>query len=93
MVLIVLANRQSMQFGCISIAILAVCGLPEPRKDHAMVMARFARDILSKMTIVTKELETTLGPDTGELGLRIGMHSGPVTAGVLRGERARFQLL
>lgn len=22
----------------------------------------------------------------------IGMHSGPVTAGVLRGERARFQL-
>ena len=71
----------------------AVCGLPEPRKDHAIVMARFARDILSKMTIVTKELETTLGPDTGDLGLRIGMHSGPVTAGVLRGERARFQLL
>jgi Adenylate and Guanylate cyclase catalytic domain len=27
-----------------------------------------------------------------DLSLRIGMHSGPVTAGVLRGERARFQL-
>jgi class 3 adenylate cyclase len=26
------------------------------------------------------------------LALRIGMHSGPVTAGVLRGERSRFQL-
>jgi class 3 adenylate cyclase len=24
--------------------------------------------------------------------MRVGMHSGPVTAGVLRGERARFQL-
>ena len=31
-------------------------------------------------------------PDTGELGLRAGMHSGPVTAGVLRGEKSRFQL-
>jgi class 3 adenylate cyclase len=27
-----------------------------------------------------------------DLALRIGMHSGPVTAGVLRGDRARFQL-
>ena len=55
-------------------------------------MARFARDILSKMNVLTKELEVTLGPDTGDLALRVGMHSGPVTAGVLRGERARFQL-
>ena len=31
-------------------------------------------------------------PDTGELGLRAGLHSGPVTAGVLRGEKSRFQL-
>ena len=37
-------------------------------------------------------MEVALGPDTGELGLRVGLHSGPVTAGVLRGERARFQL-
>merc|ERR1712025_1126918 len=32
------------------------------------------------------------GPETGDLSLRIGLHSGPVTAGVLRGEKARFQL-
>ena len=31
-------------------------------------------------------------PDTAELGMRIGLHSGPVTAGVLRGEKGRFQL-
>ena len=30
--------------------------------------------------------------DTGDLSMRFGLHSGPVTAGVLRGERARFQL-
>ena len=28
----------------------------------------------------------------GDLNMRFGLHSGPVTAGVLRGERARFQL-
>ena len=32
------------------------------------------------------------GPDTGDIGLRVGLHSGPVTAGVLRGLRGRFQL-
>ena len=31
-------------------------------------------------------------PDTTELELRVGIHTGQVTAGVLRGERARFQL-
>jgi class 3 adenylate cyclase len=71
---------------------VAVAGLPEPRVDHHVVMARFARDCLYKMGTTTKRLEIVLGPDTGDLGLRIGLHSGPVTAGVLRGERARFQL-
>lgn len=32
------------------------------------------------------------GPDTAELQMRFGLHSGPVTAGVLRGEKCRFQL-
>ena len=36
--------------------------------------------------------ELELGPGTNELSLRVGLHSGPVTAGVLRGDRARFQL-
>lgn len=71
---------------------VAATGVPEPQKDHAVIMCRFARDILNKCGALTKCLETTLGPDTGELNLRIGIHSGPVTAGVLRGERSRFQL-
>ena len=71
---------------------MAVSGLPEPRKDHASVMARFARDCLSAMNKLTKKLEVSLGPDTGELSMRVGLHSGPVTAGVLRGDKSRFQL-
>ena len=71
---------------------VAVTGLPEARKDHALVMARFARECLDKFNELAKALEIKLGPDTGDLAMRIGLHSGPVTAGVLRGDKSRFQL-
>jgi class 3 adenylate cyclase len=71
---------------------VAVTGLPEPRRDHAVAMARFARECVTQMQMLVKRLEVTLGPDTGDLELRVGLHSGPVTGGVLRGERSRFQL-
>lgn len=71
---------------------VAVAGLPEPRKDHAVIMARFATDCIYRMQKIVKALETTLGPDTGDLAMRIGLHSGQVTAGVLRGDKGRFQL-
>lgn len=41
---------------------VAACGIPQPRKDHAVQMTRFARDILSKMYLLTRDLEVTLGP-------------------------------
>lgn len=44
------------------------------------------------MKDVTRKLERTLGPETGDLCMRFGLHSGPVTAGVLQGDRSRFQL-
>jgi len=44
------------------------------------------------MKELMSDLESSLGPDTADLTIRIGMHSGPVTAGVLKGERAHFQL-
>lgn len=42
-------------------------GLPEPRKDHAVVMCKFARDCLAKMHLLIKDLEAELGPDTCKL--------------------------
>lgn len=56
------------------------------------MMTRFADQCLNYMHRRTKELETTLGPSTGDLAVRIGIHSGAITAGVLRGEKGRFQL-
>ena len=79
--------------GCLSLLLtVAVTGLPNPDKEHAATMARFAKACMLKMDSLTRQLEVTLGPDTGDLSLRIGIHSGPVTAGILRGERSRFQL-
>jgi class 3 adenylate cyclase len=66
---------------------MAVCGLPIPHKDHVVIMCRFARDCLHKVQTVLQDLEIELGPDTADLGMRFGIHSGAVTAGVLRGER------
>jgi hypothetical protein len=71
---------------------VAVAGLPEPRSDHAVVMVKFARDCRQRCNDVCRQLEITLGPETGDLSMRFGLHSGPVTAGVLRGEKSRFQL-
>jgi class 3 adenylate cyclase len=71
---------------------VAVCGLPTPRDDHAAIMTRFAFLCLCKMRRLVKSLEVDLGPSTGDLVARCGIHSGPVTAGVLRGTKARFQL-
>ena len=55
-------------------------------------MSRFARDCLIKMQSVVQRLEVALGSETSKLTMRFGLHSGPVTAGVLRGDKSRFQL-
>lgn len=71
---------------------VAVSGLPHPQKNHAKIMARFASEILTSATNLTQELDSVLGPGTSDLGMRVGLHSGAVTAGVLRGAKSRFQL-
>ena len=57
-------------------AYMAVAGLPEPWPDHAPRAARMAfamRDAIARVSAETGE----------ELALRIGLHSGPVVAGVI----------
>ncbi|KAL7561168.1 hypothetical protein ACA910_011989 [Epithemia clementina (nom. ined.)] len=88
-----IANRHKVfKVDTVGDCYVAVAGLPEPRNDHAVVMARFARDCLYGFQALCPQLEVILGPDTADLAMRVGLHSGPVTAGVLRGQRARFQL-
>jgi class 3 adenylate cyclase len=85
-------KRSVFKVETIGDAYVAVVGLPEPRQDHASVMSKFARDCMMRMIGLVRDLETNLGPGTGDLRLRFGLHSGAVTAGVLRGQKSRFQL-
>ncbi|MEM7034279.1 MAG: adenylate/guanylate cyclase domain-containing protein, partial [Chloroflexota bacterium] len=61
-------------------------------QEHHVVMSRFAWKCKQKMEELVEGLWPSLGDDTKDLGFRIGLHSGPVTAGVLRGIKGRFQL-
>lgn len=71
---------------------VAACGVPNPNKEHAVDMARFAGDCLFAFGSLVSQMEGQLGLGTSELKIRVGLHSGPITGGVLRGERSRFQL-
>lgn len=70
----------------------AVTGVPEYQKLHAVAMVKFAAACRKEMASRTVKMAKSLGPDTALLRMRIGVHSGSVTGGVLRGERSRFQL-
>jgi adenylate cyclase len=57
-------------------AYMVAAGLPEPRPDHAHAVARFAFDMLAVVERINRE--------SGQrLALRIGIHTGPVVAGVI----------
>ena len=63
-------------------AYMAVGGAPEPRDDHALAVARLALAMQNEISMIASE--------TGEeLSLRIGLASGPATAGVI-GTRKPF---
>lgn len=72
---------------------VAVTGIPRPQSKHALIMAKFAQECMIRLHDELERLsENQLGPSTRNLAMRCGLHSGPVTAGVLRGQKARFQL-
>ena len=59
---------------------MASCGCPYQRDDHAVVMSRFASDCVSMMKEVTSSLQESLGADTLDLALRVGIHVRTVTS-------------
>jgi len=89
---IIAKRRRIFKVETIGDSYVACAGVPEARKDHAVAICRFAWECNHQMNIIVKKLESTLGEGTAQLQMRFGIHSGPIVAGVLRGEKARFQL-
>jgi class 3 adenylate cyclase len=66
-------------------AYMAAAGLPERRADHAPAAARMAQGMLEAVARIAGE--------TGEaLALRIGLHSGPVVAGVIGTKKFSYDM-
>ncbi len=57
-------------------AYMAAAGLPEPRHDHAEAIAEFAIGILETLQRINES-------DPAPMQVRIGVHIGPVVAGVI----------
>ncbi len=58
-------------------AYMVVGGIPAPRADHAEAMARMALDMRDEIAA------TATSPRRRRLDVRIGIHTGPVVAGVI----------
>jgi hypothetical protein len=71
---------------------IAVTGVPDVRDDHAVLLAEFAHECRIKTNLVISELANEFGTSVNNLSMRFGLHSGEVTAGVLRGAKSRFEL-
>ena len=73
---------------------VATSGLPNDQgeHEHAVIIAKFAYLALLRFNDLLPDLADRLGPEITTLAFRVGIHSGPVTAGVLRGDKSRFQI-
>lgn len=71
---------------------VAAAGIPCYQADHAVRAVKFAFECVLHIHELTQQLESTLGPNTSSLSIRVGVHSGSIIGGVLRGDKYRFQL-
>jgi adenylate cyclase len=55
---------------------MAVCGVPTPRPNHARMATKFALDMVAAMARLRSRLPVSFM-------IRVGLHSGPVMAGVI----------
>ncbi len=76
---------------------LAVAGVPEPLADHAQRAARAALDMLDglhalELTMDPKLGDTSWTKDVGEINVRIGLHCGPLVAGIVGEQRLQYDV-
>jgi len=67
---------------------MAVTGLPTPSATHAEQMANFALSLGPRLARAC----VSVGLEPDRLQVRVGLHSGAVTAGIVRADRSRYQL-
>ena len=76
---------------------LAVAGVPEPLDDHADRAAKAALEMMKGLNELELTMDPSLGDtswtqDVGEIQVRIGLHCGPVVAGIVGDERLQYDV-
>ena len=76
---------------------LAVAGVPEPLNDHAQRAARAALDMLKGLNDLQLVMDPKLGDtswtqDVGVIQVRIGLHCGPLVAGIVGEQRLQYDV-
>ena len=85
------AQHNVFKLGTIGDCYIAVTGIPNPIEDHASLLTQFSFAAREKVREVCAQLDAE-GLDTLKLDMRFGIHSGAITAGILRGTKSRFEL-
>jgi len=81
-----LSNRYGLEkIKTIGDAYMAAAGLPTPGLDHLQNAVEMALEI-------RRRLAHRVGPDGGRLRMRIGIHTGPVVAGVIGTKKFIYDL-
>lgn len=62
-------------------AYMAVSGVPEPRPDHVEAAAEFALDVFERVEVETEGIR-----------LRVGLHCGPLVAGVIGSSKFSYDV-
>jgi class 3 adenylate cyclase len=76
---------QAEKIKTIGDAYMAACGLPQPRSDHAAVAAELALEMRAIVAEIAKEQGLVLQ-------LRIGIHTGPVVAGIIGSRKFAYDI-
>lgn len=71
-------------------AYMVVGGLPVPRADHIEAVADMALEIQKNMSQMNSDNEN--GDNENLLGIRIGIHTGPVIAGIIGTNKFSYDL-
>jgi adenylate cyclase len=76
---------------------MAVCGVPEPLSDHVARAAQASLDMIRGLATLQITMPPELGDtswvkDVGEINVRIGLHTGPVVAGIVGTERLQYDV-